>query len=62
MYGSHLEYLERHRSVKTLQRLLLTGLVFIGMFGVLGVVAWVGLSGLEVDMGMLMPPAPAIVQ
>lgn len=62
MYVSHMEYLERNRHAKTLQRMLLNGLVFGSMIAILGVIAWVGFSNVTMDISRVLPQAPTMVQ
>lgn len=62
MYTSHMDDLERNRQVKALQRILLSVLVFGSMVAVLGVIAWVGFSNMNMDVSLLLPQAPTTLQ
>ncbi|SHG79679.1 hypothetical protein [Cognatishimia maritima] len=62
MYMSHLDEMERNRNAKALQRVLLSVAVFGTMVAVLGGVAYVGLSGMSMDMSHLIPNPPTMVQ
>ncbi|CUI29794.1 hypothetical protein [Cognatishimia activa] len=62
MYMSHMEDLERNRQMKAIQRMLLSVVVFGAMVCVLGVIAWVSLSGVNTDISLLLPPAPTLIQ
>jgi hypothetical protein len=57
-----MEYLERNRHAKTLQRMLLNGMVFGSMIAILAVIAWIGLSNVTMDISHMLPQAPTMVQ